>query len=272
MKNLTVKIIEAKSALSKSRITDIDYTINPYFGCEFGCLYCYADFMTRFSKNYSIHFQDLKWGEFVGVKINIHEKLRDEILRVENRISLFSDKKAKKPNVWLSIITDPYQTVEKKFMLTRKCLEILVEFQYPTGILTRSPLVMRDIDLFVEFEDLEVGITITTDNEDIRKIFEPRTPSVKSRIKTLEELKKNNIKTFVFIGPILPMDAEKLSNLLDGLVDYVLVDKMNYTWKTKKIYKLNKLEFATRDEYFKTVAEEISKRFSSKGIEVKILF
>ncbi|CUS89069.1 hypothetical protein JGI20_00238, partial [Candidatus Kryptobacter tengchongensis] len=68
MKNLTVKIIEIKNALSKSRISGIDYTINPYFGCEFGCIYCYADFMTRFSKNYSVHFPGLKWGEFVGVK------------------------------------------------------------------------------------------------------------------------------------------------------------------------------------------------------------
>lgn len=272
MKNLTVKIIEVKNALSKSRISGIDYTINPYFGCEFGCIYCYADFMTRFSKNYSVHFPDLKWGEFVGVKINIHEKLRKEILKIESKIALFSDKRTRKPNIWLSIVTDPYQPIEKKFKLTRKCLEVLAEFQYPTGILTRSPLVMRDIDLFVGFEDLEIGITITTDNENIRKIFEPKAPSIKSRIKTLEVLKKNNIKTFAFVGPILPMDAEKLSNLLDGLVDYVLVDRMNYIWKTEKIYKANSLEFATRDEYFNAVAEEISRQFSSKGIEVEILF
>ncbi len=272
MRNLNLKIIETKTALSKSRIPGIDYTVNPYFGCEFGCSYCYADFMTRFSKNYSKFFANLRWGEFVGVKINVHEKLKDEILKLESKISLFPDKKIKKPNVWLSIVTDPYQPVEKKFMLTRKCLEILLKFQYPTGILTRSPLVLRDIDLLVEFENIEVGISITTDNDNIRKVFEPKAPSIKSRIKTLEKLKQKNIKTFAFIGPILPMDAVNLSKEINGFVDYVLVDKMNYIWKTEKIYRVNSLDFAIRDEYFSAVSEEISREFSSKEIEIEILF
>ncbi|MCX7761704.1 MAG: radical SAM protein [Candidatus Kryptonium sp.] len=272
MRNLTIKIIETQRALSKSRIQGIDYTVNPYVGCEFGCLYCYADFMTKFSKNYSLYFSNCRWGEFVGVKINILEKLRSEILRLESKFDLFSNKEMSKPKIWMSIVTDPYQPVEKKFELTRKCLEILLEFQCPTGILTRSPLVVRDIDLFVGFENLEIGLTITTDNDNIRKIFEPKAPSIKSRIKTLEILKKNNVRTFAFIGPILPMNAKKLSSEIDGLVDYVLVDRMNYIWKTEGIYRRNLLEFGIRDEYFRIVAEEISSYFSSKGIEVEILF
>ena len=104
------------------------------------------------------------------------------------------------------------------------------------------------------------------------KIFEPKAPSIESRIKTLEGLKQKNIKTFAFIGPILPMDAVNLSREIDGLVDYVLVDRMNYIWKTEKIYRMNSLGFAMRDEYFTAVSEEILKEFSSKGIEVEILF
>ncbi len=271
MKNLNLKIIEVKSALSKSRIPGIDYTINPYFGCEFGCSYCYADFMSRFSKNYKIFFEGSNWGEFVGIKINIAEKLKTEILKLTSKnSSIFSSNR--KPNIWLSIVTDPYQPVEKKFKLTRKCLEILLEFQYPVGILTRSPLVLRDVDLLTQFESLEVGLSITTDNERIRKIFEPKAPSIISRIKTLEKLKSSGIKTFAFIGPILPMDARNLARQIDELVDYALVDKMNYIWKTEKIYRANSIDFATRDEYFKAVAEEILDEFSSKGIEVQILF
>ncbi len=271
MRNLSVKIIETKSALSKSKIPGIDYTVNPYFGCEFGCLYCYADFMSKFSRMYKEFAGNPKWGEFVGVKINITENLKKEILKLENKMSLFQDKK-EKPNVWFSIVTDPYQPVEKKFKLTRKCLEVLLEFQYPVGILTRSPLVLRDVDLFVEFKNIEVGLSITTDNNKIRKIFEPKAPSIISRIKTLERLKKNNIKTFVFVGPILPLDAKKLAKQIDGLADYILVDRMNYIWKTEKIYRAHLLDFAIRDEYFSTVAEEFLSEFSSKGIEVEILF
>ncbi|MEN3037726.1 MAG: radical SAM protein [Candidatus Kryptonium sp.] len=272
MRNLIIKIIETTKALSRSRIQGIDYTINPYIGCEFGCLYCYADFMTRFSKNYLLHFSNCRWGEFIGVKINIPEKLKAEIFRLENKLVLFSEKETSKPKIWMSIVTDPYQPVEKKFALTRRCLEILLEFQYPTVILTRSPLVIRDIDLFAEFENLEIGLTITTDNDNIRKIFEPKAPSIRSRIKTLEILKKNNIRTFAFIGPILPMNVKRLSSEIDGLIDYVLIDKMNYIWKTEKIYRKNSIEFGIKDDYFRMVAEEISSYFSSKRIKVEILF
>lgn len=272
MKNLNLKIIETKTALSKSRIPGIDYTINPYFGCEFGCLYCYADFMSRFSHMRKEFPENCKWGEFVGVKINIAEKLKAEILKIESGTSLFSGEKKTKPNIHMSIVTDPYQPVEKRFKLTRKCLEILLEFQYSTVILTRSPLVLRDIELLANFESVEVGLSITTDDDKIRKIFEPKAPSIISRIKTLEKLKKNNIKTFAFIGPILPMDTVNLARQINGLVDYILIDKMNYIWKTEKRYRLNSLDFAIRDEYFDTVAEELSKEFSSKGIEVEVLF
>lgn len=272
MRNLNLKIIETKTALSKSRIPGIDYTINPYFGCEFGCSYCYADFMSRFSLARREFPENCKWGEFVGVKINIAERLKEEILKLESKISFLLEDGKTKPNVHISIVTDPYQPVEKKFGLTRKCLEILLKFQYPTVILTRSPLVLRDVDLFVDFESLEVGLSITTDNDKIRKIFEPKAPSIISRIKTLEKLKKSDIKTFAFIGPILPMDAINLARQIDGLVDYILIDKMNYIWKTERIYRANSLDFAIRDEYFNAVAEELSNEFSSKGIEVEVLF
>lgn len=270
MRSLNLKIIETKTALSKSRIPGIDYTINPYFGCEFGCSYCYADFMSKFSKNYKFFSENANWGEFVGVKINIAEKLKSEILKLESKTSFFQNRN--KPSIWLSIVTDPYQPVEKKFKLTRKCLEILLEFQYPVGILTRSPLVLRDVDLLTQFDSIEVGFSITTDNDRIRKIFEPKAPSIISRVKALEKLKSSGVKTFAFIGPILPMDAKNLAREIIGLVDYVLVDKMNYIWKTEKIYRINRLDFAIGEDYFKAVAEEIYSEFSSKGIEVQILF
>ncbi|CUS80024.1 hypothetical protein [Candidatus Kryptonium thompsonii] len=120
MKNLDLKIIETKTALSKSRIPGIDYTINPYFGCEFGCSYCYADFMTRFSKNYSNFFTNLKWGEFLGVKINIHEKLKEEISRLESKISLFPDKKVKKTKCMAEHSHRPLSTCREEIYVDPK--------------------------------------------------------------------------------------------------------------------------------------------------------
>jgi DNA repair photolyase len=277
MKRETLKLIETNKALSKSRIPGIDYTINPYFGCEFGCSYCYADFMSRFSKFRNVFPDDVEWGGFVGVKINIVERLEIELRKIFARGSLIGEREL---NIWFSIMTDPYQFAEKKFLLTRKCLEVLLKYsgvgiKLNVGVLTRSPLVLRDIDLFKQFvgeKSIEIGISITTDNDNIRKIFEPKAPTIKSRIKTLEKLKENNLKTFAFIGPILPMDARELANQISDFVDYVLIDKMNYVWRTAKIYRDNSIEFAMSDSYFNVVSEALVEEFSSKGIAVEVLF
>jgi DNA repair photolyase len=125
---------------------------------------------------------------------------------------------------------------------------------------------------FVGEKSIEIGISITTDNDNIRKIFEPKAPTIKSRIKTLEKLKENNLKTFAFIGPILPMDARELANQISDFVDYVLIDKMNYVWRTAKIYRDNSIEFAMSDSYFNVVSEALIEEFSSKGIAVEVLF
>jgi len=114
-------------------------------------------------------------GEFVDVKINAPEMLEKEIKRKE------------KGNVWISGICDPYQPIEKKYQITRKCLEILQKYQWPVTIQTKSPLVLRDLDLFKKFKEIEVGFTITTGKDCIRKIFEPKGPSIQERIRALKK-------------------------------------------------------------------------------------
>jgi DNA repair photolyase len=123
---MVIKEIRAKTVLSKSQI--YDYTVNPYVGCSQGCTYCYAKFMKRFTGHHE------QWGEFVDVKINAAELLFREI------------KKKKKGLVWISGVCDPYQYVEEKYMLTGKCLEILVEGGWQITIQTKSPLVLRDME------------------------------------------------------------------------------------------------------------------------------
>ena len=211
--------VKVKSILSKSGIPGADYCINPYVGCSHGCRYCYATFMKR----YTGHTE--AWGSFVDVKMNGPEVLHRQI------------KKATKGHVFISSVTDPYQPMENKYQLTRQCLEILLPYQFSVDILTKSPLVLRDTDLLKEFKEIEVGITITTDDEEMKRIFEPYAPSIKARIQALRALYKSGIKNYVFIGPLLPMNPEAFSEKISPYVHAILIDRMNYVSKTLKIYK-----------------------------------
>jgi DNA repair photolyase len=254
MINMKVKEIFSKTILTKTAISGLDYCINPYVGCGHGCRYCYASFMKRFTGHHE------PWGEFVDVKMNAPHLLRNQL------------RKAKSGVVSLSTVTDPYQPLEKRYRITRKCLEVLLDSPFSINLLTRSQLCLRDMDLFKEFKKIGVGLSITTHDEHIKRIFEPSSPSICSRIKTLEVLRKEKIKTYAFIGPMLPLDPLRLVTMLDGLVDEVLIDRMNYLNKVKAIYRRANLERYLEDEYFHLVGMELKERFEEKGIQVSMIF
>jgi|Deesub1362B_J571_1020462.scaffolds.fasta_scaffold00082_28 DNA repair photolyase len=217
---ISISFRSARSLLTKSAIEGVDYCINPYVGCAHGCRYCYATFMKRFTG----HSQP--WGRFVDVKINAPEVLSKEIKRIRREAV-----------VLISSVTDPYQPLEAKYMLTRKCLQILSESELSLRILTKSPLILRDIDLFKKFKSIKVGLTITTDNEKIRRIFEPGAPPIELRIKALKRLYSEGLSPYVFIGPLLPMNPARLAERLIPYVDEIMIDRMNYTYKTEHIYR-----------------------------------
>jgi len=219
---MIVKEIKCKSLLNPSRLAD--YCINPYTGCSHGCVYCYADSITR---RFSKHKEP--WGKFVDVKINAPEILRREILR------------KKKGDVFVSSLTDPYQPLEKKYELTRRCLEILLRNNFSLWVQTKSSLVTRDVDLLKKFKNnCEVGFTITALDEDIRERFEPFSSSVKEKLDALKILKDNGIKTFVFFGPVLPYlsdrNLEEFFRTMAKLnVDKIWIDRLNLkagTWES----------------------------------------
>jgi len=144
--------------------------------------------------------------------------------------------------VFISSLTDPYQPVEKKYGLTRKILEILLRHQFPIIVQTKSSLILRDFHLLSKFKDCEVGFTITTLDDDVKKNFEPHSSPVKERLEALKILKENKIKTYVFVGPILPhltdKDLKKLIKIASELkVDCLWFDKLNLkvgTWDNVK--------------------------------------
>lgn len=246
--------IFVKSVLTRTGIEGYDYCINSYVGCAHGCRYCYATFMKRFTG----HMEP--WGEFVDVKVNAPEVLRRQLRR------------ARKGSILIGTVTDPYQPAEKHYRITQGCLEALLERQLPVRILTRSPLCVRDLELFKKFEDISVGLSVTTDQEVVRKIFEPNSPSIQSRIKALKILHDEGVTTYAFIGPMLPLNPTSLSEMLVGIVDEVLVDRLNYSNKVKGLYRTAGLAPYLEDTYFIQTASILKESFEMKGIPVSAIF
>ncbi|MEM3696102.1 MAG: radical SAM protein [Candidatus Bathyarchaeia archaeon] len=247
---MIIKEIYAKSILSESKV--LDYTVNPYVGCEHGCTYCYARFIKRFTSHKE------KWGEFVDVKLNAPTLLQREV------------NKKKVGRVWISGLCDPYQPLERRYEITRSCLEILLKKNWPITIQTKSTLILRDIELLQKHKNVEVTLTITTADEEIKQIFEPKAPSIKERLETLEKLHSANIKTNVMIAPLLPK-AESLVEEVAGNADFVLIDKMNYHY-ADWVYKKFGLEYALSLEFFKQKALEISELLKKEKVPHEILF
>jgi len=251
---MRIEKIRVKTVLTRTGIEGYDYCINPYVGCEHGCRYCYATFMKRFTG----HMEP--WGEFVDVKVNAPEVLRRQLRR------------AQRGSLLIGTVTDPYQPAEKHYRITRGCLEALLERQFPINILTRSSLVIRDVDLFRQFEDISVGLSVTTDREEIKRIFEPNSPSIKSRIEALKALHEKGVSTYAFIGPMLPLNPENLFNMLAGIVDEVLIDRLNYSNKVKGLYRKAGYAPYLEDAYFSQTASIMKESFERAGIPVSVIF
>ncbi|MFX1316454.1 MAG: radical SAM protein [Promethearchaeota archaeon] len=182
---MKINFREAKSIITKSNIPEVDFVINPYVGCQHGCVYCYAEFMIRFTD----HKGD-KWGQFLDIKTFDLNRIKPE--RYNGKKILFSS------------VTDPYIPSELKYQNTRKILEKLVGTSAEISILTKSKFVERDIDLFKKFENIEVGISICTLNEEFAKIIERGASRPIERIDVIKKLYESDIKTYIFISPFFP--------------------------------------------------------------------
>jgi len=247
---MIIKEIEAKTILSKSRV--YDYALNAYVGCGHSCMYCYARFMKRFTGHSE------QWGEFVDAKINAPELLTREV------------QKKKKGTVWISGVCDAYQYAEEKYGLTGRCLEILVDNGWPVNVQTKSPLVLRDMGILKRATEAEVGFTITTADERMRKIFEPGAPSIDKRVEALGILHAEGIRTFVMVAPLLP-GAAGLADMLKGKADYALIDKYNYYY-ADRVYKKYGMEWAKEDDFFIKKGGELGAAFEKAGIPCRILY
>ena len=185
----------SQTVISRNDSPDVGFqaSLNPYRGCEHGCIYCYA----RPTHEYLGFSSGLDFESKIMVKLDAPKLLRAEL----------SSPKWQPQVIALSGVTDCYQPVERKLRLTRRCLEVLTEFRNPVFIVTKNHLVTRDIDLLSELakhKAVGVFLSITTLDADLRKIMEPRTSPPGARLAALRELSAAGIPVGVNVAPIIP--------------------------------------------------------------------
>ena len=242
--------ITTRSALVRSKIPGVDYVINPYLGCGHGCRYCYAVFMRKYSR----HHRQAPWGTFVEVKVNLVGVLRSELRR-----------KRQRGRALLCSVCDPYQPVELRYQLTRGCLETLREYGWGIDILTRSPLVTRDLELLAQIPEVTVGLSIPTDNDQVRKILEPNSPPIGARLTALQRLHEAGIPTWVFIAPILPMNPVKLYEAIEAYITDLMIDPLNYRNQVEDIFRRNQWDYALTDKYAAQTRAALLRMWANKG-------
>ena len=241
------RLIQCKRALSPSRLPEMDYALNPYTGCEHGCVYCYAPEVTH---------SDIAAWRVVGVKTNIVDRIVKELPGLSGTIGI-------------GTVTDPYQAAEARFMLTKGCLEHLVGKGFPIHLHTKSDLVLRDIDLLKRFEG-QVAVTMTTCDDRISRITEPGAPLPEARFKALKELTDAGINTYALIAPVL----DRLEGLEEEFCDMVAatgvkraaLDPLNLRPLMAK--RLDRMDIGRSD----TALEKVRSLLIKRGIVVRDVF
>jgi DNA repair photolyase len=212
--SVQVKEVIARTILTPQKVgslaTAFDYSLNPYAGCAFACSYCYVP---KFPNG---EHEASEWGQWVNVKTNAAELLADE------RHKIYGSR------IFFSSATDPYQYIELKYRLSRKCLSVLQCYQ-PAKVTmhTRSHLILQDLKLLQSFGDrLQVGVSITTDCDDIRKEFEPNAPSIGRRLELIKALSQAGITVHASLSPLLPCNPDRLISLITPYVKKIWIDEM----------------------------------------------
>lgn len=208
MPMITIGEVPARTYVSKSKIPGTDYVINPYVGCPHKCVYCYAEYMRKFSGHAEA------WGDFLDVK-RCPVPLKPAMLF--------------RASVMLCSVTDPYNPYEQKYEVTRQALKQLLYCQANVRILTKSALVVRDIELFKRFTHFEAAVSFSSADESFRQLAEPGASPVEDKIIALKTLHESGLKTAVMMAPVFPgiTDWKKIIALTRPYTDRYGFDSLN---------------------------------------------
>ena len=240
-------IAECRRALSPSGLPGIDYALNPYGGCEHGCIYCYAPEV--------LHAEWKDW-RVVKVRTNITDRLAKELNGLRGTVGI-------------GTVTDPYQYAERRFRLTLSCLEILQRNDIRMHIHTKSDLILRDVDIISSMRG-EVGVTITTLDERYSKMTEPGAPLPERRLHALKCMTEAGIDTYALVGPILNhlegREAEFVDSIASTGVRRMSIDSLNK--RPRLTERLDRMKLHGSE----VSRERIRDLASNSGIEVTDVF
>jgi DNA repair photolyase len=263
---LKIQEICTKEIITKSKLPDADYVVNPYIGCTHRCIYCYAEFMKRFTNHSE------SWGEFLDIK-RCSKKIKKSSLSGKT--------------ILISSVTDPYNRYETKYRATRDILHQLLDSDAKIEILTKSSLVLQDIDIIKKFKNIKIGISLNTLDDTFRALIEPFAPSIRERLKALKVLKEEGIETYSFISPIFPglTDFKTIVDHIGDTVNNYCFENLNLRGGYKeKILKfisqyrpdLQALYFdiyvANNTSYWEKVKCDIENTFQNNNIKYKLYF
>jgi len=252
---IRVRVIRERAgrAFSPTRIPGARWVINQYVGCQHACRYCYAKFVRR-------RYDYGRWGSWVVVRENMPELVRGRYVAGK---------------VYMSSVSDPYQPIEKRLELTKRILESMNK-RIRLSILTKSDLVLRDVELFKRFENIEVGLTVNSFGESVKRDLEPRSPSIGKRIEALKRLHESGVRNYAFISPIIPKltDIEEIISDTRDFVEYYFFEFLNFRAAGAEFRRLLRDRYweayevvSNRDEFERYVRDMI-KTIRGSGVEI----
>ena len=262
---MEVRNVQCSVAAPASRLPGLDLAINPYRGCEHSCAYCYAQDVTRFE-------MDRPWGEVVETKVNIARQLKRELSRGTKGV------------YGVGTVTDPYQPLEEELELTRGCLSLLRRFDADTSILTKSDLIVRDMDLMADWDGLEVGMSIACADDVTAALVEPRAPPPTRRFEALARLSAEGVDVYLMAAPIIPTlsDSEEQVDVLVASAHASGVRRIMWDMWSPKPVATGRLRAALEHAGFdlpsdlraaaKVTGDRLAKACSEKGIQLVSAF
>lgn len=232
------------------------YYLNPYVGCMLGCRYCYGIGLTEFVRD--LGAQDaVPWGRWLDVKVNAPELLARELAGLAPGTVRMSP-----------LVTDPYQPVERRYRVTRRCLEVLRGTDFVPVVLTRSTVVLDDIPLFQSMPKLLIGVSVPTDDDRVREAFEPSAPSIDARVAALRALREAGLRTFAVTHPMLPMDPRRLAARVAPWAEIVRVGPLAEKPRVAGIYRALGREDALEPRWEMDTLAALRDAFAARGVPV----